>query len=841
MADSYLLVPMQLDAMVLYPDLAPATPFLRFQLDYTQLQNFQQVETPFAGGSTVPPGAGIYLHWTLPVALRHGIHQADGTTDFPLIPNRWLVARTQAEVAPSQAVKAWIIISDSLSDYSSPGTSNYIDPSPPTDAASAQQRTGSPGLKGIGQALLFDSTVTSLPPTAAPFLKAVGPGNVRFSSFEPGVQNVLAFIDDMTDSSGNPISSGMFTYQAIGWYSNPSWDPLQKAQWTANPDPKLPGTYLNRAFDWLVYVDSATSIPSLMLVHALVSGVSWDSTAEYQPPSYPSDIPTTVQVAVGNTAIDAMAALVSLNRNNPAEGALLEAFQYHSLDLLDQPGSSEALDIAIRKHWYGATTGGTTWRIVPAERTGNTALPAPPAPATTGPQATALAALNAAQAEMDQERRILQSMQWNLFSLWWKNQWQNQNDPPLDSQYQTWLLTQLPLQLGDGSACNDPGGTDPSPESWYYCKVQAQINRVHQLAQQVETQKAAVVKLLQPGIQKLKAMNLPQYFHPNDPVVLIAGLGRSTNFDPAGSVVCRLTTQAISQLSVNGTTYSTSSSNGTDIQSQIPVLDDPNSLLPDGVQELNTEGLFLSPALFAQDILGDMNQAQAVLTAIQALPGPPSAVQFPPASFAIPTWAQPWIPLILDWQVTVLKEPAYTAPTVQTETNQPTCTFNQANWQFDGTQYNWIEPTKSTGDDFSEGDSLQMQLQGRTFITPYLAFTLADQLDQYVKKHSLRDPNLEALLKDLDQYIDQIEGLDILSQRLSGMTAQMIQRYYSQTATPWGSVTDVLGDSRHGYPMPDLDENPITAPAVWDFAPWPGPSSSSRRSRSSTASVERST
>ena len=352
----------------------------------------------------------------------------------------------------------------------------------------------------------------------------MGPGkqNVRFSSFEPGVQNVLAFIDAMTDNSGNPISSGMFTYQVIGWYSDPSWDPLQKATWTANPDPKLSGTYLNKAFDWLVYADSAASIPSLMLVHALVSGVSWDSTAEYQPPSYPSDIPTTVQVAVGNTAIDALAALVSLNQNNPTEGTLLQAFQYHSLDLFDQPGSSEALDIAIRKHWYSATTGGTTWRIVPAGAARGTRLCPPRRPPDDHrPRAGrgALAALNSAcrpkGTTSRQSSSILQSMQWNLFSLWWKNQWQNQNDPPLDSNYQTWLSTQLLLQLGDGSTCNDPGGTDPSQESWYFCKVQAQVNRVAQLAKQVDAQKAAVGNLLQARHpQKLKAVNLPQYFHP---------------------------------------------------------------------------------------------------------------------------------------------------------------------------------------------------------------------------------------------------------------------------------------------------------------------------------------
>ena len=58
-ADSYLLVPMrQLDAMVLYPDLAPASDaFLpgggsRLGLQCAGTQNFQAIETPFAGGST---------------------------------------------------------------------------------------------------------------------------------------------------------------------------------------------------------------------------------------------------------------------------------------------------------------------------------------------------------------------------------------------------------------------------------------------------------------------------------------------------------------------------------------------------------------------------------------------------------------------------------------------------------------------------------------------------------------------------------------------------------------------------------------------------------------------
>jgi hypothetical protein len=832
--DNYLIVPMHLDAMVLNEHATAATPFLRFQVNYGELSNFKDPETPFPGGSDVPPKAGTYLHWTLPKALRHGVHQKDGTTDFPLIPNRWLVVRTQGGVEPKKAIKAWIVMSDFLGTNPSEGTSNFIDPN--------HGGNGVPSPYKIGQAFPFPADLTSLPDQKTPlFLKAMGPGSATFSSYEPGLTNILAFVDDMTDNGARPIESGTFTYQVIGWYSDTSKDPLQLAKWTASDKNEQVFTSLNSdwpygaGFDWVVYIKSDSDIPRQMLVHGLVSGVSWVTNSPNLPaPGYPTDIPNTVQVAVGHTAVDALAALASFKAANPAEGAteaaLLEAFQYQCLELFDQPGSSEALDMVIRQHWYGATNGGTVWTIVAAERTGDTGLPAQPAPPITGPQAAALAALNTKQAELDRQQRILQSMQWNLFSLWWKNQWQNNNNPPLEQQYQQWLQNQLPLQLGSGSVCQDPRGTDPSKEDWYLCKVKAQANRVSQLTAEREDLKSKIPLPGTPAVQQLKAGTLPQYFHPVDPVVVISGLGRSTNFDPVDGLVCRVTAQTISQLTVNNTTYTTVAGPGTNIQPKIPLLNDPHNLLPRGVQDLNTEVFFLSPALFAQNILNDPQQTQVVKDAIGKLGDPPAAAQFPPPSFAIPEWVQPWIPLLLDWEVTVFREPAYTAPTnLSSPVNQPTCTFNQQNWQFDGTKYTWVGPTTATGTNFDEA-LLQMQFQGRTFITPYPVFTLAKQLDQYVKKHSLRDPSLEALLQDLDQYVHSIQDLDILSQRLSGMMAQMIQRYYAMSATPWSDnagnidIKSQLGDSRHGYPHPYPDKTFFghDTSAIWDFAPLAG-------------------
>src|SRR2546421_1910435 len=126
MADDYLLVPMHLDAMVLNKRAEATTPFLRFTMHYERLAQFQSPNpAPFDGSSAQQPDAGIYLHWTLPKALRHGVHRDDGSTEFPLVPNRWLVVRVQAD-APTDAIKVWVLESDYLSPTD--GTSPFLDP-----------------------------------------------------------------------------------------------------------------------------------------------------------------------------------------------------------------------------------------------------------------------------------------------------------------------------------------------------------------------------------------------------------------------------------------------------------------------------------------------------------------------------------------------------------------------------------------------------------------------------------------------------------------------------------------------------------------------------------------
>ncbi len=808
MSDDYILAPMQLDAMVLTKPVSEKISFLRYEMDYENLGKFTSPEPrPFYEKNYPdPPDAGIYLHWTLPQALRHGTAPDDSSDfSFHLVPNRWLVVRVLDGATPDQAVKAWLLYSDHLG---SDGSSNYVHPTQ-TNA------DGSPVATKIGRNQPLSDPPTGTEQTNS-FLTALGPGDLTFSTFSPSAEDVLSFCDrDVAD-----LPKGTFTYYVAGWHADPSDDPLATTEWESDPD--QPGIYANDTFDWYVYADD-DDLPKQTLIHALVSGVDWDPTSEnVDPDSYPQNLSAQVKVAVGNTAIDALSAIVRVdNPTEQKEADLLEAFQYGLLDNYDQPGGPETLNMDIRQHWFGASSGGTLWSIVATEREGSTALPAPSTPVLTDDQKDQLATLNQKQHELDRQQRILESMQWTLFSLWWKYKWQQVgNSPPFDpGEFTDFLGAQLACQVGDwsGAGCdNAPDQTDPA---WYINQVKAQTSTVSQASSDCGAAQTAVTL---GDDQKLKAVNMPQYYHPNDPVVLALNLGRSDHLDPTGSLLCRTPAQMMSALTVSDTTYCATGSSGTNIGDKIPVLADPNSYIDAGVlpsiQQLNVESFFLSPCLFAQDILGDESQADAVRAAYEALPDPAADIQFAPQDVAYPEWTQPWRPLLLEWQATVLKEPAYTCPT---DSVLP-CTFNQSNWQFDGTDFQWPgDATHSDSPDFhfDEDDSVQMQLSGRTFITPHLPVTLASQLQDWINTHQQRDPDFDDLVADLETYLKTIQGQDILSQRLSGMTALMIQRDYVANAAPFGTdITDVLGDYHHGYPSPNLHKHYSSATTPWDFA-----------------------
>jgi hypothetical protein len=769
---------MHLDAMVLSEEDVAGAAFQVKTPDYSALAEFLPPgPEPFARPEDLE--VGVHLHWTLPRPLRHAAETpADGDA-WPLVPNRWCVVRIASGKAVAMGTKAWIVCSDAPE-----GTSPFVTSS---DGATPEQTS-------IGSSHLLTPTLKSSDLKAAdqPVLRAVGPGNPTFASFVPGVRDVFALYDDLKDEDGNLIPEVTFTYHVAGWYVSPNPDPLATAEWKPADEN---GVSVEETFGFGVHLDGAPP-PTWMLVHAQVAGVAWNRSIKTPPSTrQPTDVPSQVEVAIGNTSVDALAALLRLKSNQGGAIAdVLEAFANGELATYDEPGGAVARERAGRERWFGASSGGTRWTVVRPEPTAPTALPTVPEAPLTEEQAEALAGLNAAQREQDRLERLAEGMAWNLYALWFKSGFASNNPIPGGSkaEYEEQLRAQL-------------SASQTSPPS-YLDQLTSLRGRIAAGAAAVATAKEALGKLLSTDSQKLKPARLPQFRSATDPVLLVTGLGRSTNLDPVGEMTCRLPAQTVSTLSVGGVPYHGSAGP--------PVPPDPNGLLPAGLAALHAEAILLSPALCAESVLHDPGAATAVQEAIEHLPGPSATGSFPPASGSWGDWAQPWVPILLDWEISLTAAPAYGESSAATVWE-----LQPEQWKFDGTDWIWNGPTKPAAFDFAAA----RKLSGRTFLTPQLTFSLADQLEAFLETHKLRNAGLQAALETLEKELQGLRDGDVLSQRLSGLRAQLLQRDLGPVQPPPAVVRDALGDLPYrGAPAPSHVAVPLDSEAAWDFAPLAG-------------------
>ena len=109
---SSLLVPIHLDAWVVDP--SSRQPTAIYKADYTRLPQFLSLLDPPFAASNIEKTVGIHLHWALPDALTHARTPATGgdETVFPLVPNRWLIARFNAPSTGGWQCKLWVVQSD---------------------------------------------------------------------------------------------------------------------------------------------------------------------------------------------------------------------------------------------------------------------------------------------------------------------------------------------------------------------------------------------------------------------------------------------------------------------------------------------------------------------------------------------------------------------------------------------------------------------------------------------------------------------------------------------------------------------------------------------------------
>ena len=711
-------------------------------------------------------------------------------------------------------------------------TSSFLHPFQPTTMVVAPNQSTQFNIQNvnIGNHFSIEAWEAIADPGGELFLTAVGPGNISFSAYVPGIKDIFSF----TDTELPPEGTGKyyFSYMVVGWYSDSvDGDPLRgvtsyvpgiwksQSDWQNQTPAERLQTLLSY-FKWSVNGTVGSSVPSTSLYHAAIMDVQW-------PPPVTKDLPQDTQVAVANTSIDAMAALIQAQAKYQADqdpvhqtawiaagntlAGLMQASMYDLLNDYGKPGSSALMQQKIQQAWYGSDPGGIVWNVVSTvpQSSDQSATGLSLTPAQTAALNTQLAALNQSQRNLDQAQQLLESLQASLYMMWMKVAVGNSyggwtNLPPTtipDWQYlfpfiQNTIYPTLFNQVWDQyCAVNKAKALLPSPTD------EAAANQWANGQWKFPDDKGGgTLTLTELGLL-LKASTAPRFWHPNDPVLMVSGAGRTQmhgedgRFNKDGTLTCRLPGQTITGVQVAAQpaiTVQSMTSAGVNLNPFGPYASIPS------IPSLVTEAFFSDPLnspIMASAIGGNaaaINQAITSLFAQNA--GQNSWIGTPPAPFALTEWEQAWSPLFLEWELHY-----YPTGSGSDASHQ----FSLGDWSFDGQKYNW----QGTGFD----PNYFVPYKGRTTLTPQTALIFKDKIQNYLKNHSDVDTQqMEALLSTISSW-------DLLSQTISGLTGQLATYLSQETfpptpsndmsvqcprqgATP-PSVTALIGEEYHHMPM----------------------------------------
>ncbi|MCY9593036.1 hypothetical protein PC41400_10495 [Paenibacillus chitinolyticus] len=810
MADPIVLVPMEVSALSANAYVLQNQPFRRWEETYGNIAQFDSAEpgpTDVTGGFG-SSSTGVYLHWKLPDAWTHGCQQPDSQqVEYPLTPNRWLIVRLSGPLA-ARTASAFVVESDA------PGTADssvwLFDP----DIVSAWEGSADPLRQQAGSALSgagpfitgmlgrsFQLADWKEQGIEQLFVTAVAPGNHLFNAYQSHCRQVFSFYDALADVT-EPDST--LSYLVAGWYSNSASDPVASCLngQTGDEAEQLLSALLSD-YGWSLDRAEGDPLPTGTVCHGMVYGVDWQPQGTMQTVKDRfTAAGGSISVAVGNTSIDAFAAMIgqqlqSLSAEGNAEAAqilaeqpnaaaLLEAFQYNLLHLADS-GDWAGLDYRIRQEWFGSKAGGYRWTIVDIAASDSG----------TGEgvhDESWLTGLNADQAAFDAARLQLHDAQWELYATWWKEG--RFATYPGFAQPSGVTQDQFAMAL---AAENDPSynpDQPPGPANIYSVpkKVLDLANLLSgtlapKVPQPVYADAATTPDdAFQAGIavfeQQLRAQGLlaqnrglkaaaePRFWQAQDPVVLISGAGNTAEIPQAGSQLpCRMTAQTIAGLQNGGTVIPASSIAG------LPAFPASAGNLAEMLQGAYSSADFAAAvsaaagALFTEWLLCDPDNAASISVTYPAFTRERLA-EHNPSDFegGLPAllpeqWSQPWNPFMLKWVAQWYPLPS-----------------GGSNWTFQGTDYAYTGGSQKLTPQAIGGDCL---------LTPQTAFLFKNRLMQAAAASG--DP-ADASLGQLADLIGEAEQWDFISQRLSGFGDQLSLRDSRTNQAPAADVAFTFDD-----------------------------------------------
>jgi hypothetical protein len=432
-----------------------------------------------SGNSALEPlQTGIHLHWELPEYFKRG-HQdpATGRIVFPPVPTRWLVVRTlsvwstDAKSYESPKWASWVVESDYLSTVKPPRGRPAI----PVPVLAPDNKTPYMWIGRAVDAATWDPTKENpndyLPSRKGPdgkplYLTSIGFLGAGFCGYYPDCSTVFGFYDTFADvptvydaiKANEPIRFRA-SYTVIGWLPRAADDPLsglaagvtqeydtyvgqcaQENVEVARTPTEVFQQYALRTYGWEFSANAIAytlnqnhtlatlEVPSATLCAGVQQDVVWDElqageTPFLKPAGGGNTWTADVEIAVGNTTVEAVSALVASQLPKPGgKGVLssyeilLDALQLGLLRDLEQPGASlVTLEETRHARAFAQNDGGHEWTIQTSAGSGSSASAALTLPLTVAEQ---LAVLNDAQRAYDQGRAGLATMREQLFMDW---------------------------------------------------------------------------------------------------------------------------------------------------------------------------------------------------------------------------------------------------------------------------------------------------------------------------------------------------------------------------------------------------------------------------------------
>jgi len=743
-----LIVPLTVEALVVNDEVRKASPFVRTQMRYEKLEDAGNAQPrihdreDFSREGPVPPLEipasqyynGVYLKWRLPNAFAHGYQDpASEQPRFPRIPNRWLVVRYGGG-PEARTAAAWIVESDYLWE---PGEEPSPTNASKVSACYLQGAAGeAPSIVHMGRHVELGSWAE---PGTTQKLTAIAPGNAAFAFHQPSNNNVLSFIDALGDAAAETLS-----YQVLGWFSVAADDPLAEAN-------RLGLGPVLAELGWTLAAETdPAENPTWSLLSGYVTGVEWQ-TEELPPGGGAARNERPMVLAAGNTAIEALTALVAAQAAGSGEeidAELLEALQLDLLDVLDKPDGEAVLAERLQASFFQRFSGGYAWEIVDAPG-------ADPVPEEElARELKWLGELNRAQAAVDADIRTLASMQRELYVFWWK-------------------YTRWPRSFRGKTSIAGPGGKpidradllaelQREGDNTLAARVEAQIRKIEadlaaipQGATPAELEAAIAAYAAErrlPASRELKRSAAPTLHQPNNPALVIAGDAAAGIVQPARTVECRLPGQL-----VRGFRWSQEAPPGpaNEVTAETAGLRIPRPDLggvegvpwaPELAAELVDEAFFLDP-INAEAVAAAVPDHSAA-EARQAMADNPLGT---PPDGAVERWAEnPWHPLLLLWQVSYRPISYGTA--------------SDPNWTFEAGEYTWN----------GEGEGKPLKLWGTIQLTPAATFNLLARLDAFLESSPRISSKVLAELTELREFVaSHDEDWAVLSQTLDGFNNQL--------------------------------------------------------------------